>query len=935
MGKDKSTSKVSKSSKYGHKRKQDDKTLTSASGLRCRCFCGKGGFGAVYIVSIDGVSQPCVLKKLVRVGDKNVLKACRKEFKVQVKLFMNPKCFNRIPRPIYMLDLLDEDYKGVYGFCMEFCIGGSVKDFSRSWCVGGKYGRGCSSCCSSGNMVWKDRSDDFESESEDSTSDSDSDSSSTRIDPMTLDPLRVSALCVGMIECLSEVFKARPDLIHRDIKPDNFLVRVDPDSMKCTIVLSDLGLAQIQDSISSSTTSKSFVDISKSEDTEAKHKHKHKHKRSICGTLVYNSCEALKGDQSQESDAYSLGLTILAMFKAQDPFLQHPVLQWIDSRAEYVKELSDLISKGMGPKLSKSRLFRTLKTIEDGKFKPVYSCLNEIFEGLTKVDIDERMSVHEACEKVQSIKPLLPKIGEGWKCPSIDDIVKAQLAKHKGDSGCIVEEDASIQSVELKPKWDDGLSLSRPSESKTPSASSSASQEERKEEEKGKEEEDLRKEVDRQAKEVETLKLKLKIEEEKRRIEEEKRKREELKTARLMRKVDHRVIFHLVDKIKKSPDSESTSKLYHEHRDEILSVFLAFQSKSEIEEHKREIVLCVQCLQWFVGHFISGNDIYLPIPDLDDLIDTFIGHLSRCEEVLEGDVDEEYCMICIKYTFKVKDKRDSFLPKISPTFQRILERGSKEKLGGIVALGLLITLGNISLSPSSSTRSFILTLIKSYVRDWLRIYNDSKCYGHWMLILSTITLSSDNSTPNKSLCSETWPLFHPVLDVVKREFVGDKIVEDYHEWVLFFFSNLCCDPLYAVEVYDNVKDLLDGWFTVIKKKKHKRGIKYWFKAIQSKRAGYGIPLWSRLISMFSTVPSLIPQISPRFDSAMKWCNENGRIEDLLRLKLLEADEFLDFIKIKSKDSKEKEEKDEEKAFCTIFDHDYQRFVDNCKYEGEK
>eukprot|EP00764_Aduncisulcus_paluster_P012709 gnl/Carplike_NY0171/579_a787_1543.p1 GENE.gnl/Carplike_NY0171/579_a787_1543~~gnl/Carplike_NY0171/579_a787_1543.p1 ORF type:complete len:643 (+),score=213.85 gnl/Carplike_NY0171/579_a787_1543:234-2162(+) len=637
--------------------------------------------------------------------------------------------------------------------------------------------------------------------------------------------------------------------------------------MKCTIVLSDLGLAQIQDSISSSTTSKSFVDISKSEDTEAKHKHKSKSKpkpkRSICGTLVYNSCEALKGIQSQESDAYSLGLTLFAVFEGQDPFLQMKVLHGIESEILFAKKLKEVIESDMGPKLCESRLFKTLKTIEGGKFKPVYSCLNEIFEGLTKVDIDERMSVHEACEKVQSIKPLLPKIGEGWECPSIDDIVKAQLAKHKGDSGCIVEEDASIQSVVLKPNWDDGLSLSRPSESKTPSTSSStsssASKEEKEEEEKGKEEEDLRKEV-------EALKQKLKL-------EEEKRKREELKTARLMRKVDHRVIFDLVDKIKKSPDSESTSKLYHEHRDEILSVFLAFQSKSEIEEHKREIVLCVQCLQWFVGHFISGNDIYLPIPDLNDLIDTFIGHLSRCEEVLEGDVDGEYCMICLIYTFKVHDKLDSFLPKISPTFQRILERGSKEKLGGGVALNLLKTIKNISNSPSSSTRSSILTLIKPYIRDWLRIYNDSECYKHLMVILSKITLSSDDSTPNKSLCSEAWPLFHPVLDVVKREFVGDKIVGDYHEYVIFFFSHLCCDPAHAVEVYDNVKDLLDMWFTVMKKEGHKRGIKY----------------WSRLISMFSTVPSLVPHISTKYDTSMVWCKNNG-----------------------------------------AFDGDYSRYLDNCK-----
>ncbi|GKT34488.1 hypothetical protein ADUPG1_007835 [Aduncisulcus paluster] len=858
--------------KSGHKRKKDDMTLISASDLKSLCYIGEGGFGSIYIVKIKGVSQLCVLKKLLKVGDKKVIKACRSEFKMQVKLFMNARCFNRIPRPIFILDLLDEDYKGVYGFCMEFCIGGSVKEFAKSWCVSSSsdsdsfsdYDSSSEDSSSDSDSDSYSNSDSSstridpmtldplrveEEDSEDSSSDSSSDSSTKRIDPMTLDPLRVSALCVGMIECLSEVIKAKPDLIHRDIKPDNFLVRVDPKDEECTIVLADLGLVQIQDSISSSTTSKSFIASSRPKDVKSKPEH------SVCGTLVYNSCEALEGMQSQKSDAYSLGLTLFAVFESQDPFVQIPMLKGISNPIDFVTELKNIIMKGMGPKLHNSRLFRTLKTIEGGKFKPVYSCLNDVFQGLTKLDMDERMSVYEACEKVQSIKHLLPKIGEGWKCPSSDDIVKVQLAKHKGDSGCIVEKDSSIQTVVLKPNWDD--SLSHPSESKMPS--SSASKKERKEK-------DLRKEVDRQVKEIEVLKLKLKHKKENRRMEGEKMKKEELKTAKLRRKVDHRVIFDqtsksydLVGIIKKCPDPKSTSRLYHKHRKNILSVFLTFQSKRKIEEHKREIVLCVQCLMWFVCHVISGNGIYLPIPDLNDLIDTFIAHLSRCEEVLEGDVDEEYCVICWGYTFKVQGKWDSFLPKISPTFKRILERGSKKKLGHHIVRYLLITLRNISISPSSSTRSSILTLIKPYIRDCLRIYNDSKCYGKWMYVLSYITLSSDNSTSDKSICSEAWLLFHPVLDVVKREFVGDKFVEDDHERVLRFFSNLCCDPRHAIEIYTNVKDLLDGWFRVIKRKEHERGI----------------ICWCYLIFMFSTVPSLVPHISPTYDAKMKWCNING------------------------------------------------------------
>ncbi|GKT35374.1 hypothetical protein ADUPG1_008547 [Aduncisulcus paluster] len=315
----------------------------------------------------------------------------------------------------------------------------------------------------------------------------------------------------------------------------------------------------------------------------------------------------------------------------------------------------------------------------------------------------------------------------------------------------------------------------------------------------------------------------------------------------------------LVEAIKKCPDSESSSILYHKHRGDILSVFLASQSKSEIEEHKREIVLCVECLDWFVGHTIAGRIIYLPIPDLNNLIDTFIDHLSRVEEILEEAVYDEYCSICVSYSFKVKDKRDSFLPKILSTFHRILERGSKEKLSDNIVLNSLITLKNISISPSTSTRSSIFTLIKPLVKDWLRMYNDCECYGQWMFILSQITLSSDNESPNTSLCSEAWPLFHPVLDVVKREFVGDKIVEDDHEYVLRFFSNLCCDPSHALVIYDNIKHLLDGWFEVMKRKEHK----------------WGIIFCSKLISMLSAVPSLVPQLSPKYDANMEWCKKNG------------------------------------------------------------
>ncbi|GKT32791.1 hypothetical protein ADUPG1_002346, partial [Aduncisulcus paluster] len=229
---------------------------------------------------------------------------------------------------------------------------------------------------------------------------------------------------------------------------------VDPDSKKCTVVLSDLGLAQILDSISSSTTTKSSsfqpVEFEKKEKKETSNQN-----TSKCGTLVYNSYETLlAGKQSQKSDGYSLGMSILALFFCEHPFVSLPIFREVIKKymgdrinLEIMGVLMGLMEKNMCPKLSQSHLFKSLLTLEGGKFQPVHECLNEVFTGLTQLDVDKRMSVHKARKKVQSIKHLLPEIGEGFECPSIDDIIIEQKQKYF-DSGTIIGGPMSREEVQ-------------------------------------------------------------------------------------------------------------------------------------------------------------------------------------------------------------------------------------------------------------------------------------------------------------------------------------------------------------------------------------------------------------------------------------------------------------------------------------------------------
>ncbi|GKT24456.1 hypothetical protein ADUPG1_012740 [Aduncisulcus paluster] len=368
----------------------EESVLTSAENIEPLCIIGSGGFGKVFLVRVTFSGREpllCALKcmKNQEMCEDNVkyISGMKKEFSRQCRLYSHHSIKCCIPRPLFILDLLDSNHEGILGILMEFCQGGCIIDFAKSWAID------------------LDECDPFEDDEED----------------LVYDPLKIASLCFGIIRCVSDVFIVKKKLVHRDIKPANFLVRYIESSRQCEIVLGDLGFVELRDSMSRNSSFQTIGPRRKDSSSSSQIHRRFSYKPSIVGTLCYNAPESLKnGYYCQRSDAWGVILSIWSLFnEMKEPFMSHPDITSIGPSADYSRyiriALQRLIAEGALPAITDSELFMELDEIQAYRLK--------------------RMKISEARELIDKLDPdLLPPIGEGWIIPSIKDYIKEQIEEY-------------------------------------------------------------------------------------------------------------------------------------------------------------------------------------------------------------------------------------------------------------------------------------------------------------------------------------------------------------------------------------------------------------------------------------------------------------------------------------------------------------------------
>ncbi|GKT35751.1 hypothetical protein ADUPG1_008844 [Aduncisulcus paluster] len=299
-------------------------------------------------------------------------------------------------------------------------------------------------------------------------------------------------------------------------------------------------------------------------------------------------------------------------------------------------------------------------------------------------------------------------------------------------------------------------------------------------------------------------------------------------------------------------------KIYSDAREIILKIFLSYKSKTQIQEHQKELIFCSSSLSRFASAGIR-------LSDLEDMIYSILPHFSLILDSVENPVCiyNDFLNICECYLAYsagclVEVNWESFFLAIFSILKHFLTYGLENDLRS----RFFSLFKFIASSGQVSTKSALLDLIKPHIIEFM------KTYGHCDTIelLCFIMESSleQGFVPIKSLSHEIRPLFYPIFTIVKEKCSQVPLLAGYFGQFLY---DICfgSSPCQILEIYEKTKDILD----------------YWTKApkfVASLR-GNNIPSWQYYISILSTVPFLVPSLSPKYDEAMNIYHDKAHSYD--------------------------------------------------------
>ncbi|GKT36151.1 hypothetical protein ADUPG1_009171 [Aduncisulcus paluster] len=337
---------------------------------------------------------------------------------------------------------------------------------------------------------------------------------------------------------------------------------------------------------------------------------------------------------------------------------------------------------------------------------------------------------------------------------------------------------------------------------------------------------------------------------------------------------------HWVDKVKHLQKGvefeEGPGFLY---RDEIFSLFLAYQSREEIQEHKLEFLMCMKCLRTSIDFYRSEKIFSWII----DLVENMFDHLINVQQILNINIISqgfwEICLTIASIVSFCNDDDESFpgindslvalfLSKISPIIGCYNVSEGIEGSGRMISLRELEVLLDLLRTDNITTSLSILGILKPFIKpliDRITIENNDKSGDSYSKcsvlidILTTILAQNSDQEMNPTLLAEIWDIF-----LAFREFFQDY----YGKLLLFrrvpfgfikFLSRLCCDQVHTCEIFSVIKDKLDNWVHVI----------------EANEEILMIELIDLVISL-SKVPSIVPQLSPKYDGhIVLHCKQEG------------------------------------------------------------